>query len=92
MKSALQAVLQSVASMFDGPLEIAVQTAAALIGQLDLPDGDERWGKVGELVAQTIDDIRDARDLDAGAQMQVRLAAERRMHLQLRDLGLIQEG
>ena len=78
--------------MFSGPLEIAVQTAAALVGQLDLPDGDERWGKVGELVAATIDDIRDARDLDAGTQMQVRLAAERRMHLQLRELGLIDRG
>lgn len=92
MKNILVNIIQAFAGLLDGPYRAGAHALAALVQQLDLPEGDSNWQKVTELITEALRDMQAARDLDADTQTQVRLAAERRVHLQLREMGLIARG
>lgn len=89
MKTVLVNIILAVANLLSGPLKAGAQGLAMVIAQVNLPDGDAKWAQVGDLIAEALRDMAAARDLDADTAMQVRLAAERRVHLQLRELGLL---
>lgn len=90
MKTVLVNIILAVANLLDGPVKAGVQGLAMVIAQIDLPESDNDWTKVGDLVAEALRDMSAARDLDDETAMQVRLAAERRVHLQLREMNLIE--
>lgn len=90
MKAVVSSLLEGVAELFDGALRAGVMALASYVRQIDLPDGDDRWERVADVLREALQDIAAARELDTDARMQARLAAERRMHHQLRELGLIE--
>jgi len=92
VKDAFVAILLAASNLLDGVLKAAAQGLAAIVQNLDLPEGDVRWSKVGALVAEALRDMAAARDNDEDVQTAVRLAAERRVHTQLREMGLVDVG
>jgi len=92
MKTTLVNILLAVANLLKGPYRAAVQGLAILVQEIDLPDGDANWATVGRLVEEALQDMAAAQSEDESVQTQVRLAAERRVHEQLRGLGLIDVG
>lgn len=92
MKEILSALLAGAAELLNEPLRSGMLALSGFVRNLDLPDGDDRWDRVAEMLQEAMRDMAAAKDLDEDARFQARIAAERRMHLQLRELGLIERG
>lgn len=90
MKELLKAALLTLLDYLPEELSHLAAGALSLIDSLNIPPTDPKWEQVAEYTAAILADIRAARYLSKDERMQVRLAAERRFHHQLRDLGLIE--
>lgn len=94
MQEALATLVEVAAELAGNELVRAgVLTLAGYVREINLPETDDRWRRVLEMLREAITDIHAAGKLDdATAAMRARLTAEHQMHRQLREFGLIEVG
>ncbi len=80
MIAAIVAALRLAAGLLPAPLQAAAGFILNLLGSLNLPVGDPRAERVGQIVAGLLDDLADARELAPDLQMAFRLTIEHKAH------------